>query len=170
MFFRHPDRTLLGTQRPERHAAQVRPPWCRRRPAPPPWHRPRTRGPAPWSSRFRGARGSAPCRFECARHGSRSAPSGRREPRAPTPNAKPGIRSSRGNRSEEHTSELQSLRHLVCRLLLEKKKQKQDTQTAIERTNGEGQSSDESCHYEGRSGTQQYETKKTNGQNRFKTS
>src|ERR1039458_2875767 len=29
----------------------------------------------------------------------------------------------RGNsRSEEHTSELQSLRHLVCRLLLEKKK------------------------------------------------
>src|SRR5262245_64186974 len=28
------------------------------------------------------------------------------------------------NRSEEHTSELQSLRHLVCRLLLEKKKEK----------------------------------------------
>src|SRR5437899_8861673 len=28
-------------------------------------------------------------------------------------------------RSEEHTSELQSLRHLVCRLLLEKKKIKQ---------------------------------------------
>src|SRR5262245_63573713 len=27
-----------------------------------------------------------------------------------------------GQRSEEHTSELQSLRHLVCRLLLEKKK------------------------------------------------
>src|SRR5471030_715850 len=27
-----------------------------------------------------------------------------------------------GDRSEEHTSELQSLRHLVCRLLLEKKK------------------------------------------------
>src|SRR5947199_6394761 len=27
------------------------------------------------------------------------------------------------SRSEEHTSELQSLRHLVCRLLLEKKKQ-----------------------------------------------
>src|SRR5947199_5208501 len=31
-------------------------------------------------------------------------------------------------RSEEHTSELQSLRHLVCRLLLEKKKM---TPTAI---------------------------------------
>src|SRR5438045_7236302 len=29
-----------------------------------------------------------------------------------------------GPRSEEHTSELQSLRHLVCRLLLEKKKEK----------------------------------------------
>src|ERR1039458_3177448 len=29
-------------------------------------------------------------------------------------------------RSEEHTSELQSLRHLVCRLLLEKKKTKND--------------------------------------------
>src|ERR1035441_10971786 len=29
-----------------------------------------------------------------------------------------------GKRSEEHTSELQSLRHLVCRLLLEKKKTK----------------------------------------------
>src|SRR5262245_63683315 len=29
-----------------------------------------------------------------------------------------------GLRSEEHTSELQSLRHLVCRLLLEKKKKK----------------------------------------------
>src|SRR5437899_4301137 len=28
-------------------------------------------------------------------------------------------------RSEEHTSELQSLRHLVCRLLLEKKKKEQ---------------------------------------------
>src|SRR5687767_15570375 len=29
-------------------------------------------------------------------------------------------------RSEEHTSELQSLAYLVCRLLLEKKKQKQN--------------------------------------------
>src|SRR5205814_2931545 len=31
-------------------------------------------------------------------------------------------------RSEEHTSELQSLRHLVCRLLLEKKNQLQHKQ------------------------------------------
>src|SRR5687767_14814846 len=33
-----------------------------------------------------------------------------------------------GERSEEHTSELQSLAYLVCRLLLEKKKLKQFTQ------------------------------------------
>src|SRR5690349_25148885 len=32
-------------------------------------------------------------------------------------------------RSEEHTSELQSRRDLVCRLLLEKKKKKKSTQT-----------------------------------------
>src|SRR5437870_11229171 len=32
--------------------------------------------------------------------------------------------STRGMRSEEHTSELQSRGHLVCRLLLEKKKKK----------------------------------------------
>src|SRR5947199_6257581 len=30
------------------------------------------------------------------------------------------------HRSEEHTSELQSLRHLVCRLLLEKKKKEKN--------------------------------------------
>src|SRR5258705_7997510 len=33
-----------------------------------------------------------------------------------------GILQQKSWRSEEHTSELQSLRHLVCRLLLEKKK------------------------------------------------
>src|SRR5205814_8928177 len=36
--------------------------------------------------------------------------------------ARPGV-GAVDDRSEEHTSELQSLRHLVCRLLLEKKKQ-----------------------------------------------
>src|SRR5205814_10129950 len=50
-------------------------------------------------------------------------------PRAPRwrPNGAPrGGRPGRTAplRSEEHTSELQSLRHLVCRLLLEKKKKK----------------------------------------------
>src|SRR5690348_17750397 len=47
-----------------------------------------------------------------------------RQPSAPTPSrssTRPSRRSS-GKRSEEHTSELQSPVHLVCRLLLEKKK------------------------------------------------
>src|SRR5258705_9214588 len=35
-------------------------------------------------------------------------------------------------RSEEHTSELQSLRHLVCRLLLEKKKKRKKHQNMIQ--------------------------------------
>src|SRR2546425_11405071 len=35
-----------------------------------------------------------------------------------------GVCACMGNRSEEHTSELQSLAYLVCRLLLEKKKNK----------------------------------------------
>src|SRR5262245_62608778 len=35
-----------------------------------------------------------------------------------------GVSAIIATRSEEHTSELQSLRHLVCRLLLEKKKRK----------------------------------------------
>src|SRR5258705_8961338 len=43
----------------------------------------------------------------------------RRRPRA-IPFA-PALIATAGRRSEEHTSELQSLRHLVCRLLLEKK-------------------------------------------------
>src|SRR3712207_8924549 len=34
----------------------------------------------------------------------------------------------RGGRSEEHTSELQSRQYLVCRLLLEKKKDEQNEQ------------------------------------------
>src|SRR2546425_1669632 len=36
-------------------------------------------------------------------------------------------------RSEEHTSELQSLAYLVCRLLLEKKKKKQDFYALVHR-------------------------------------
>src|SRR6266699_5025146 len=39
---------------------------------------------------------------------------------------RPLSRSPRRWRSEEHTSELQSRPHLVCRLLLEKKKRKKD--------------------------------------------
>src|SRR5437899_8943285 len=46
-------------------------------------------------------------------------------PCAPHSERSPGRTPDRAQiiiRSEEHTSELQSLRHLVCRLLLEKKK------------------------------------------------
>src|SRR5205814_8119965 len=39
-------------------------------------------------------------------------------------------RAGDARRSEEHTSELQSLRHLVCRLLLEKKKSQDAVLTA----------------------------------------
>src|SRR5947199_2541650 len=53
---------------------------------------------------------------------------GRRAQSAPTAITAPNrcsrrrdARKPRRARSEEHTSELQSLRHLVCRLLLEKK-------------------------------------------------
>src|SRR5947199_1898052 len=40
-------------------------------------------------------------------------------------------RSHRSDRSEEHTSELQSLRHLVCRLLLEKKKKQEKKNSTV---------------------------------------
>src|SRR5258705_1744433 len=55
----------------------------------------------------------------------------RRPSRASSPS--PGRTAGGGGvpRSEEHTSELQSLRHLVCRLLLEKKK---PTHTPLSRT------------------------------------
>src|SRR5258706_6553321 len=39
------------------------------------------------------------------------------------------VRASRNRRSEEHTSELQSLTNLVCRLLLEKKKKKRHAES-----------------------------------------
>src|SRR5438045_5543471 len=42
-----------------------------------------------------------------------------------------GAMRSNSNRSEEHTSELQSLRHLVCRLLLEKKKRTKRDSTYV---------------------------------------
>src|SRR2546425_9038559 len=43
-----------------------------------------------------------------------------------------------GLRSEEHTSELQSLAYLVCRLLLEKKKKQQTMRTSRSHSD---------CHY-----------------------
>src|SRR2546425_8829708 len=56
---------------------------------------------------------------------SRAGARSRRQPRlAPAP-APPGRPRATATRSEEDTSELQSLAYLVCRLLLEKKKKKQ---------------------------------------------
>src|SRR5258705_5963425 len=56
-------------------------------------------------------------------HRRRDAPTVRSTARTPSVAGRRSPRSRRApSRSEEHTSELQSLRHLVCRLLLEKKK------------------------------------------------
>src|SRR5207237_1604302 len=63
----------------------------------------------------RAARGARPC--PRARTTRCSDPSDARRPRSRTSTA-------RSRRSEEHTSELQSHLNLVCRLLLEKKKNK----------------------------------------------
>src|SRR2546425_7674846 len=51
-----------------------------------------------------------------------AAPALRRPPQQPGHNAVQSLRHI--SRSEEHTSELQSLAYLVCRLLLEKKKKR----------------------------------------------
>src|SRR5438552_8849585 len=59
----------------------------------------------------------------CA-HRAGSPPAARRADWACTCPLFLGIRASRSPRSEEHTSELQSPDHLVCRLLLEKNKYK----------------------------------------------
>src|SRR5687767_2244327 len=69
--------------------------------------------------------------MECSRRG----PTGSRAPstaRAASNRACP-LALVRAPRSEEHTSELQSLAYLVCRLLLEKKNVKyfRDTDTAL---------------------------------------
>src|SRR5690349_22592283 len=68
----------------------------------------------PYTTLFRSGRAQPPVgrRRPRARRGIPHAPVGPR--RAPPPHRAP--------RSEEHTSELQSRRDLVCRLLLEKKK------------------------------------------------
>src|SRR5712672_2243530 len=45
------------------------------------------------------------------------------------------VASQIGHRSEEHTSELQSLAYLVCRLLLEKKKKKKEKEKKNKKKN-----------------------------------
>src|SRR5438874_3563994 len=58
----------------------------------------------------------------------------RSRPRLPAAARRPG-RAGRSPRSEEHTSELQSRRDLVCRLLLEKKKKKERVALLLLREN-----------------------------------
>src|SRR5690348_9897641 len=70
----------------------------------------------PYTTLFRSPSGREPLRPAPRRYGVGPAPAGA----GPTPYLR-GARSRR-TRSEEHTSELQSPVHLVCRLLLEKKK------------------------------------------------
>src|SRR2546425_6914536 len=74
----------------------------------------------PYTTLFRSS-ASPGCKTTPAISGSGSRPSASSRCRAPP-------RSSR--RSEEHTSELQSLAYLVCRLLLEKKKKKDERAVA----------------------------------------
>src|SRR5205823_13029247 len=74
----------------------------------------------PYTTLFRSA--------AAARRTSRPAPRACRRRRAPRPAGRPWRPRGRtaaptSPRSEEHTSELQSLAYLVCRLLLEKKKE-----------------------------------------------
>src|SRR5438046_3921474 len=66
----------------------------------------------PYTTLFRSLRWPSPLHGLCV--GSRR--------RSPFSSRRPGR--VFGSRSEEHTSELQSLTNLVCRLLLEKKKKK----------------------------------------------
>src|SRR2546429_3857496 len=76
----------------------------------------------PYTTLFRS---SAPSRMRSSSGGwptPTSSPALAAPERRPPPGCSPA-RSTVKRRSEEHTSELQSRLHLVCRLLLEKKKQ-----------------------------------------------
>src|SRR2546429_6538760 len=62
-------------------------------------------------------------------------PPNRRKSGRPSAVRSPGNFGVRSRRSEEHTSELQSRLHLVCRLLLEKKKNQPRTVLNVTNTN-----------------------------------
>src|SRR2546425_11538772 len=80
------------------------------------WRQPRSRRPGiP-------LRPPPPLRCRVAARASPRRPSRRARPRRARRRACSPCTSRRNARSEEHTSELQSLAYLVCRLLLEKKK------------------------------------------------
>src|SRR2546422_6117362 len=87
----------------------------------------------PYTTLFRSPRRSTTPSAGCATppaSASRSTPTARcllgerKNPPARSVRRRAELARSRGLRSEEHTSELQSRLHLVCRLLLEKKKKK----------------------------------------------
>src|SRR2546429_1691855 len=83
----------------------------------------------PYTTLFRSAdssRQSALERRRARRLCDRATFGGRRAQAGRPPNV------ARSQRSEEHTSELQSRLHLVCRLLLEKKKKKHITKIQCE--------------------------------------
>src|ERR1035441_10791224 len=77
----------------------------------------------------------APGRYDKARVAAVKKPAQRQQNRCGMQSRRVHYRSwprqSGGKRSEEHTSELQSLRHLVCRLLLVKKKTIRQDRTDI---------------------------------------
>src|SRR5438045_8120629 len=87
--------------------------------------------PFPYTTLFRSERSADRCTEttpECSsrrrRYTPANVPGDGRDVVTATGRAVNALATSAG-RSEEHTSELQSLRHLVCRLLLEKKKKQQ---------------------------------------------
>src|SRR5687767_15639212 len=89
----------------------------------------------PYTTLFRSVRRPASWRSPSSR--GRSARRGAQPaaPAAPEGPLSGAARSAVRRRSEEHTSELQSLAYLVCRLLLEKKKKKnKNTYAPTDRT------------------------------------
>src|SRR5256884_1292053 len=87
----------------------------------------RTNGSAAWPTRT----GIDPCSRDCLSCGPGK--SARRDHRNPGSAGGDGRESCEPRlRSEEHTSELQSRLHLVCRLLLEKKKKHKHLLTTID--------------------------------------
>src|SRR2546422_5988548 len=83
----------------------------------------------PYTTLFRSNGRARNAAFQAAPHrlgGKRKSQAGREGEADPALHRRAG----RTMRSEEHTSELQSRLHLVCRLLLEKKKTRTSTTTA----------------------------------------
>src|SRR5438445_3359360 len=81
----------------------------------------------------------------CGRPGCHwSAGQNRDESEVSTSSASTTVPSGARPRSEEHTSELQSRQYLVCRLLLEKKKQ--NKQEALGTTSAESSEEVQICH------------------------